>query len=175
MKRKSSKVILSGLILLVMVLPGHAAEKIAFLDAQKILDETKAGQRAKTTMQEYRDSRQKIIDLDENELTRLQEELARQEAVLSLEAKRERQENLQRKLGDYQKTVADMSRELESKKRDILEEFNRGMLDVVKKIAKKEGYSFVFDRNDEGGALLYADESFDITGQVIKEYDAGTQ
>ena len=174
MKRKIFKGVLSGLILLAMVLPGYAGEKFAFLDAQKILDGTKSGQRAKTTMQEYRDSRQKIVDLEESELQRLQEQLERQGAVLSIEAKRERQENLQRQMGSYQKMVADMSRELDTKKRDILEEFNRGMLDIVKKIAKKEGYIFVFDRNDEGGTLLYAEESLDITEQVIKAYDAGT-
>ena len=148
--------------------------KFAYLDAQKILDQTKAGQRAKKTMEEYRDSRQKIIDLDESEIKRLQDDLARQQAVLDAEARRTKEETLQRRLFEYQQKVGEFSKELDGKKRDILTEFNNGLVAAVKKIAESEGYTFVFDRNAEGGVLLFAVDKFDITDRVIKEYDAAT-
>jgi outer membrane protein len=154
----------------------HSAEglKIAYLDAQVILDRTTEGQRAKETMETYRDSRQKIIDLEENEIKKLQDNLARQKDILSPEAKRNKEETLQKKFVAYQRKVSEMTRELESKKKDILEEFNKGLLEVVKHIAEKKGYTMVFDRNSEGGVLLYAPESLDITEEVIKEYDRKT-
>ena len=156
--------------------PAQSAEdlRLAFLDAQRILDETKAGKRAKKTMEEYRDSRQKIIDLEENEIKRLQEELFRQQAVLGTDFRRTKEEILQKKLVEYQQQVQEFSRELDGKKRDILLEFNNGLVDVVSRIAEKEGYTFVFDRNAEGGVLLYAKKGFDITDKVIKEYDGAT-
>jgi outer membrane protein len=158
-----------------LVSAGMAAElKFAYLDAQKILDQTKAGQQAKKTMEEYRDSRQKIIDLDESEIKRLQDDLARQASVLEPEARRSKEEMLQKKLFEYQQKVGELTKELDSKKRDILTEFNNGLIEAVKKIAQREGYKFVFDRNAEGGVLLYAEDQYDITDKVIKEYDAAT-
>jgi len=153
--------------------PAHSAEnlKMAYIDAQKVLDGTKAGRRAKETMEEFTKSRQKIIDLEESEIKRLQEDLARQGSVLSPEARREKEESLQRKFMDYQKKVSELTKELQSKKRDVLEEFNKGLEEIVKRIAEKNGYTFVFDRNSEGGVLLYAAQSLDITDEVIKEYD----
>lgn len=148
--------------------------KIAFLDAQKVLDGTKAGQLAKKTMEEYRDSRQKIIDMEEDEIKKLQDELGRQQAVLDDAARKDREEKLQRKLMAYQQRVGEFSRELDGKKRDVLLDFNKGMIEAVEKIAKDKGYSFVFDKNAEGGVLLFAEGSFDITDEVIKVYDAAT-
>lgn len=156
--------------------PAHSAEnlKMAYIDAQKVLDGTKAGRRAKGTMEEFTKSRQKIIDLEESEIKRLQEDLARQGSVLSPEARREKEESLQRKFMDFQKKVSELTKELQSKKRDILEEFNKRLEEIVKRIAEKNGYAFVFDRNSEGGVLLYAKQSLDITDEVIKEYDKTT-
>jgi outer membrane protein len=148
--------------------------KFAYLDAQKILDQTKAGKQAKKTMEEYRDSRQKIIDLDESEIKRLQDDLAKQASVLGPEARKSKEEMLQKKLFEYQQKVGELTKELDSKKRDILTDFNNGLVAAVKKIAEREGYTFVFDENAEGGVLLYAEEKYDITDKVIKEYDAAT-
>ncbi len=151
----------------------HSAEelKIAYIDAQVVLDRTKAGQRAKETMETYRDSRQKIIDLEENDIKRLQDDLVRQRDILSPEARSDKEKALQKKFVAYQRKVSEMTRELDSKQRDILEEFNEGLLEIVKRVAEKKGFKMVFDRNVEGGVLLYAPESLDITEEVIKEYD----
>ena len=151
----------------------HSAEglKIAYIDAQEVLDRTKTGRQAKETMEKYRDSRQQIIDLEESEIKRLQDDLVRQKGVLSPEALTEKEQTLQRKFIAYQKKVTELTRELETKKRDILEDFNKVLLEVVKHIAEKRGYMIVFDRNAEGGVLLYAPSSLDITDEVVEEYD----
>jgi outer membrane protein len=166
-------VLVLGMAMLGGASTAHAAEglKLAFIDAQKVLDNTKAGKRAKETMEQFRDSRQKIIDLEESEIKRLQDDLARQGAVLSPEARRTKEETLQRRFMDYQKKVGELTKELQDKKKDVLEEFNKGLEEVVKRIAEKNGYTLVFDRNAEGGVLVYAQQSLDITDEVIKEYD----
>lgn len=148
--------------------------KVAYIDAQKILDNSKAGKRAKATIEEYVKSRQKIIDLEEEELKRLDSELAKQVAVLSPEARREKEEMLKKKFADYQKKAADLRSEVESKKIEILKEFNQGLEEAVKRVAEKEGYTVVFDKNPMGGPLVYAKESLEITDKVVAEYDKRT-
>ncbi len=144
--------------------------KIGFVDAQKVLDSTKAGKKAKGTMEEYVKSRQKIIDLDEQEIKKIDEELTKQGSVLSSEAKKSKEEDLQRKIVQYQKRAQELNREIQEKKVEVLTEFNKSLEQVLKKVAEKDGYLMVLDRA-EGGTLLYANQSLDLTQKVIEEYD----
>lgn len=145
--------------------------KLAYIDAQKILDNSKAGKRTKVTIEEYVKSRQKIIDLEEEELKRMDSELARQTAVLSPDAKREKEETLKKKFADYQKKAADLRSEVDNKKLEVIKEFNQGLEEAVKRVAEREGYAVVLDKNPLGGPLIYAKESLDVTDKVVAEYD----
>ncbi len=155
----------------------QAAEgvKVAYLDTQKVFDQSKAGKKAKGMLEEYVKSRQKIIDLEETEIKELEESLAKQESVLSPEAKRTKQEDLQRKLLAYQKKATDLNREIQDKKVEVLNEFHAQLEGVVKRVAEREGYAMVFDKGGSGpadlAAVLYAKESLSITDKVLAELD----
>lgn len=157
----------------VFVSPVFSAEalKIGFVDAQKVLDSTAAGKKAKDGMQEFVKSRQKIVDLDEAEIKQLQDDLARQASVLSPDARREKEDALQRKFLEYQRRAADLNKEVQGKTKEILEKFNQELEKVVKKVADRGAYSLVIDRNAEGGVLLFAKESLNLTDEVIKEFE----
>ncbi len=175
MKLKRLFLILSIFSLFLYIRPAAAAElKVAYVDAQKVLDNSKAGKRTKATIEEYVKSRQKIIDLEEEELKRMDSELAKQAAVLSPEARREKEEVLKRKFAEYQKRAADLRGEVDNKKIEVLKEFNQGLEETVKKVAEKDGYIMIFDKNPMGGPLIYAKENLDITDKVVAEYDKKT-
>jgi outer membrane protein len=168
------KVLFSIIVMAFLIAVGTAyAEtlKIAFVDAQKVLESSKEGKRVRGTMEEYVKSRQKIIDLEEQELKQIEEELSRQGSLLSAEAKKVKQDNFQKKLMEYQKRAADLNKEVQGKKFESLKDFNKKLEEAVKLIADKEGYTFVLDRNTEGGVVIYAKESFDITPKVIEQVD----
>jgi len=164
-----------SIFLLSTVLVGAENLKIGTIDAQKILDNTKSGKKAKATMEEYVKSRQKIIDLEEQEIKNLEDELAKQGPVLSADAKKDKQEAFQRKMLDYQKKVAELNKEVQSKKKEVLEDFNKTLERVVKSIAEKDGYTVILDRNTEGGVIVYAKESVDLTDKVVQEFDKRAQ
>lgn len=155
----------------------QAAEgfKVAYLDTQKVFDQSKAGKKAKGMLEEYVKSRQKIIDLDEAEIKELEDSLVKQESVLSPDAKRTKQEELQRKLLAYQKKAGDLNREIQDKKIEVLNDFHGQLQGVVKRVAEREGYAMVFDKAGGGpadlAAVLYAKESLSITDKVLAELD----
>jgi outer membrane protein len=159
----------------------QAAEafKVAFLDTQKVFDQSKAGKKAKGVLEEYVKSRQKIIDLDETEIKELEESLVKQESVLSPDAKRTKQEELQRKLLAYQKKASDLNREIQDKKIEVLNDFHGQLQGVVKRVAERDGYAMVFDKAGGGpadlAAVLYAKESLSITDKVLAELDKDTK
>lgn len=145
--------------------------KFGFVDAQKVLESSKEGKRVKANMEEFVKSRQKIIDLEEQELKQLEEDLVRQGALLSPEAKKVKQDDFQKKLMEYQKKATDLNKEVQGKKFDTLRDFNKRLEEAVRQIAEKEGYTFVLDKNSEGGSVIYAKETFDITPKVIEQVD----
>lgn len=145
--------------------------KIGYVDAQKVLDTTQAGKKVKESMQEFVKSRQKIVDLDESEIKQLQDDLAKQSAVLSGEARREKEDAVQRKFMEYQRRAGEMTKEVQAKNKEVQERFSKDLEGVVKKVAERSGYTVVIDKNAEGGVLLYAKESLDLTDEVIKEFE----
>jgi outer membrane protein len=168
------KVFLSLVVISALLAGGTAYTetlKIGFVDAQKVLESSKEGKRVRGTMEEYVKSRQKIIDLEEQELKQIEEDLNRQGSLLSAEAKKVKQDNFQKKLVEYQKRAADLNKEVQGKKFESLKDFNKKLEEAVKLIAEKEGYTFVLDRNTDGGVVVYSRESYDITPKVIEQVD----
>ena len=151
---------------------GFSAEKtkIGFVDAQVVLDKTQAGQKAKGMMEEYVKSRQKILDLDIQEIKMIEEELEKQKAVLSQEALKTKQEDFQRKVLKYERRAVQSNREIQEKREDVLKSFHKRLRDVLKKVAESQGYFLILDR-EEGGIVLYSQEEMDLTQKAVEEYD----
>jgi outer membrane protein len=145
--------------------------KIGYVDAQQVLDRSKAGQVSKAQLEEYVKSRQQLIDVDEGEIRRLEEELKKQSAVLSQEAQREKQESLQRKLVNYQKRAGELSKEVQDRRAEVLKEFNQKLTRALQRVAERGGYAIVLDKEQEGGVVLYAKAQMDLTEQVVAELD----
>ncbi len=76
---------------------GQAEEqKIVFLDAQKVLGDAKEGIRIRQTLDKFVKARQKVIDIDEQELKRLKDDLDKQGVLLSQEALRLKQDEIEK-------------------------------------------------------------------------------
>jgi outer membrane protein len=152
--------------------PASAGARFGWIDAQQVLDETEAGKAIKQRVEAFRDSRQKVIDLEEAELKKAEENLGQQMSLLSDDARREKQLEFQRKLGDYQKKVVELNRELQDKKDELLGEFNEVLLRAVRQVAEKEGYDYVLDYGGDG-SVLYGSPDHDLTQRVMAQVDAG--
>ena len=161
----------SGLI----VMPAFAAElKVGVVEPQKVLDGTKAGKKIKDSLQDYVKARQKVIDMEEDELKKMEEDLVKQGAVLSADAKKDKEEKFRQKMVEYQRKVQQLNQEVQVKKKETLDEFNKSLEQVIRGIADREKISLVVEKGDNGaGALvIYSHPSLDLTDRVIKELDA---
>ncbi len=152
-----------------------AAEvKIGYVDAQQALDKSKVGRVSKEQLEQYVKSRQQVIDVDEEEIRRLEEELKKQSAVLSPDAQREKQEVFQRKLINYQKKAGELSKEVQDKRTEVLKEFNGKLTQALQRVAERGGYAIVLDKESEGGVVLYAKPQMNLTDEVVAELDKMT-
>jgi outer membrane protein len=144
--------------------------KIALVDFQKLYEESNAGKKAKGSLEVYAKNRQTLIDMEEKELRRLQEDFERQRTVLSPEALRERGEQFQRRVAEAQQKSGMLTREVQEKQRDVMEAFRDKVEIVVSKVAKRSNLHVVMDLG-RNGPTFYHEKGLDITNQVIEEFN----
>lgn len=162
-----------GLMALSSVVPSLAAEtlKVAVIDQQAIMERSKAGKRALEEMKQYSATRQRIIDVDDQELKELEQSI--QDPMLSEAARQEKQESFRSKVAAYQRRVQDFNREVQEKQRAMIDEYSKKIQKATLTVANKEGYAAVIDRGTEATikVVLYAHPSLDLTDKVVKEFD----
>ncbi len=143
---------------------------VGVVDPARLLSETNAGKKAKESLGAFSKNRQALIEIEEKELRRMEEDFGRQASVLSAPAKREREELFRRRMAEYQQKAGEMNREVQEKQKDVLEGFREKVELVVGKVSKRLGLQKVMDKG-KGGPTLYNEEGLDITGQVIEEFN----
>jgi outer membrane protein len=167
---------IGGLLIALLAVSGCAAAgakvegKVGVVDPARVLSETNTGKKAKDSLSVFSKNRQALIEMDEKELRRMEEDFGRQASVLSPTAKREREEQFRRRVAEYQQKAGDMNREVQEKQKDVLEGFREKVGLVVGKVAKRLGLQVVIEKG-KGGPTLYSEEGLDITGQVIDEFN----
>jgi outer membrane protein len=165
-----------GLLVALLAVSGCAAGgakvegKVGVVDPARVLSETNAGKKAKDSLSAFSKNRQALIEMDEKELRRMEEDFGRQASVLSANAKREREEQFRRRMAEYQQKAGELNREVQEKQKDVLEGFREKVELVVGKVSKRLGLQVVMDKG-KGGPTLYSEEGLDITGQVIEEFN----
>ena len=95
--------------------------KVAVMNQQVVVEQSKAGKRALEELKAYSMTRQKIINADDQELKELQQ--AMEDAKLTDSAKQEKQGQFQAKLEAYQRRLADFNREIQQKQREMVAEY----------------------------------------------------
>ena len=158
---------------LATVSPGLSDEslKVAVMNQQTVVEQSKAGKRALDELKAYSMTRQKIINADDLELKELQQAI--QDGKLSDSAKQEKQSQFQAKLEVYQRRITDFNREVQQKQRELVAEFSKKVQEAAQAVGEKNGYAAVIDKGSEAmmKIVLYHQPSLDLTDQVMKEFD----
>lgn len=164
-----------GLIFLSLVIGGCAAMgsqersdlAIGVVDPQRILQETVKGQRLSDTLNAFMKDRQALVELEQKELRKLEEELMAQSTVLSQPARERKEEQFRQKMAGYQQKVADLNREVQEKQRELQNEFRRQVKKVVAEVAGRRGLSLVIEQGANSGTLFYR-PGLDISTDIIQ-------
>ncbi len=178
MKRIFMFFVLSAMML-VTVHAYASSGKAAFVDTQTVFDRTKLGKKYQSVVREYYESRKKILDLDADEIQKLQDDYNKQKQakMLNEKAQKEKEETVNRKISEFQKKRDEFSNEISKKNEELSSEFNQQLMAVLKDVAKREKISLVLNKTiniltkAEVPAVLYADDDLDLTEKVIAELD----
>jgi outer membrane protein len=144
--------------------------KIGLVDPARLLNDSSAGKKAKESLSAFAKNRQTLIELEEKELRRMEEDFIKQASVLSAAAKSEREQVFRRRMAEYQQKAAELNREVQEKQKDVLDTFRDKVEAVVAKVAKRNGLHVVIDKG-KGGPAIFGAEELDITQQAIEEFN----
>ena len=174
MKRTRVTSLISAVALwLAMVSPVLSDEivKVAVMNQQAVVEQSKAGKRGLEELKAYSMTRQKIINADDQELKELQQ--AMQDGKLTDSAKQEKQGQFQAKLEAYQRRLADFNREIQQKQREMVAEYMKKVQAAAQAVGEKNGFFAIIDKGSEAmmKIVLYHQPALDLTDQVVKEFD----
>lgn len=105
--------------------------------------------------------------MEEVDLVKMSEDYSKQAAVLSPEARKDKEENFSKKRVELERKARELEREVQVKQRELAEIYNKQFEEVVKAIAEKEKFVLVVDSSRS----LYNNSAIDITDRVTKEMD----
>lgn len=169
--------LIDAAIFLIAVRAHPSGSKISYVDTQTVFNQTMLGKKYQGIERGYYESRKKILEMNADELQKLQADYNKQRlAKMNDSGQREKEEPLNRKIAEFKKVRAGFSNEISTKKEELSNEFNERVLAVLKGIAKRENLSLILNRTIriskvEVQSLTYADEDLDITEKIIAEMD----
>ncbi len=143
-----------------------AARKIAMVDMQRVINETKAGIRARKELEASGKTKQEKVD---KKRTKLEADAAKLDG-LSGQRLAQAQEQLQKDSMELQSMVMTLEQELGDQHNKLLEKMYKNSQEIVGKMAKDKGFDLVLVR--DAMTVIYAKEGLDITADVVKAYDS---
>ncbi len=141
------------------------ALNLAYVDLQRVMAESEKGKEAMNTLKAEADRLKKSLDVKQEELQRLKDALEKQGAMITPEARAEKDKQYQAKVKDYQRLANDYQAELQQKDQEFTRKILKELEELIKGVGEREKYSFIFERSQAG--LLYAAPVLDITSRVI--------
>jgi outer membrane protein len=135
-------------IMVAVALPAVAQSKVAVIDVQRVVTESKA--------QEGQNLQQ--------EMAALQDQFNKQRFTVSEQRQAEMSKEIEDKQISIRRFQDDAQRELQEAQRRELR-----ILPIIDQIGKEQGYTLIFNKFQSG--LVYADESVDVTDTVITRFN----
>ncbi len=145
------------------------ALKIGCIDFQRVLNESDAGKKAKADLEILVKSKQTTIDEKGKMIEKMKADLEKQASVLSAEAKKSKEEELEKGLREYQRLVQDSQTEVKKKELELTDVIIKDMRQLVEKMGEEGGYTLIMEKT--GGMVLYSTKDIDLTDAVIKRYN----
>ena len=166
-----SRTLVIGTMLVLLAAAGAeaAATRIVYVDVQKVLVRSVAGLAAREQLEREKAAMQKDVDNRRVEVDKLREELEKKGLVLTADAKREKEETLQRKIRDLRRLSEDLQKELQAKEQQLTQRILQDLTGLIEKIGKDKGLLMVLERRSAG--VIYGDPEADITDEIIRAFD----
>lgn len=145
------------------------AGRIGFIDVQRVLVRSTAGVAAREQLEREKAGMQQKMDGKRKELEALRDELEKKGPLMTADARRDKQDQLERSRRDTARLVDDLQKELEKKEQQLLQRALQDLSGVIEKVGKERGFHLIVEKRS--GGVLYGLPEADLTDEIIRAYD----
>jgi len=142
--------------------------KLAFIDIQRVIRDSKAGKAAKASFESEIQKKQQIIESKRAQLERLRSDFVQQGPAMNETTRLQKGNQIEKLDKELNRTRADFRDELQKRDYELMQSIVKDLETVLQSIGKAGGYTLILSSE----ALVYGEPSADITQQVIQAYDA---
>jgi outer membrane protein len=145
--------------------------KVAIIHVQNAILQTKDGQKAASDLQGRFAPKKAALDKKQADIAALQDTLRKGSATMSEEAKAKLIRDIDANNKSLQRDTEDAQADLDAEQGKIMQELGNKVMAVLEKYATGNGYSLVLDVSNPQTPVLWASQTIDITGDIVKLYD----
>ncbi len=149
--------------------PAGGAIKIAVIDTERVLLASETGKKSLADLKKLQEAKENEIKAKQQEIKDLQTKLQDGRMSLAQDKLSDMEKQLEDKVIAVRRLQDDATRELNKKRDEVLAQIDQKVMPVINQVGKELGYTMIFRKFESG--LIYADESVDITQQVIQRLD----
>jgi outer membrane protein len=163
------KKVILGLLLVFATSAANAEVKIGYVDLQKAVQNTKAGKEAKSGLEKEFKAKEAELKKKEAALKKMTEDFEKKAALLSDDARKKQEIEIQKEMLKFRQTVAQSQQDISTKERTVTQPILEQMAKTIEAVAKRDGYTMILEKRDQN--ILWASETVDATSAVVTEFE----
>lgn len=170
MKHLGVKLVGLTILLVFLMVPVCSAARVqvGLIDTKRVIRDAKAARDARDDIFKEIKEKQAMFSENKADVMSLSVELRKQKDTLDAETFREKSDALEKQLKELSRLKEDLEEELNEKNIELTQKILQEVWQIVNQYRKDEGYTVIF----EADKVVSADEEIDITGEIIRIYDA---
>jgi outer membrane protein len=153
----------------VAAVPAAAETKVAVIDVQRVVTDSDPGKGTLQKLKGLQDQKLEQGKSLQTEMDALRDRYNKQRFTLADDKLRELEKQIEDKGIELKRFQDDAQRELEDARRRELEALEARIMPIINQIGKEQGITLIFNKFQSG--LVYADETVDITDEVIRRFN----
>ena len=151
--------------------PFPADAKVAFIDLQAVVQQSKLGKQGRDAMQALNDKLGAELAAKNKEIQALQDKMKTQQGVVSEAVYNNMSKDLDRLTREAQFKQQDAQVQVEQLNQDLLNSFQQQVLPLVEKLREERGLWIIFALGDNSN-IAAAHAGLDLSAEIVKRLDA---
>lgn len=160
---------LMAVVVAAVALPAAAQNKIAVIDVQRVVTESDPGKEVMQRLKTLTDAKSQEGQALQQQFAALQEQFNKQRFTVSEARQAEMSKEIEDKQIAIRRFQDDAQREVQEAQRRELGGLEERILPIINQIGQEQSFTLIFNKFQSG--LVYADETVDITDEVIRRFN----
>jgi outer membrane protein len=151
----------------------QAAIKVAVIDVRRLVTDSVTGKEALARLQKLQNDKIAEAKGKQDEIDALRKKLNDGRLSLADDKIAELEKQLDEKVTDFRRFQEDAEKDFNKTQEQTFADIERQVGPIIEQAGKEGGYTLIFNKFQSG--LVYADDSVDITDQIVQRFDAAAK